>query len=69
MSKKEALECIQQSLDSKVLSIEIPGRILKKYKIHKNFGIIATTKKIKHKFSNEKKAQEFVFFQDLIKKI
>ena len=32
---KELLECIQQVLDSKVLSVESSGKVLKKYPMHK----------------------------------
>ena len=36
LAPREVLECIQQSLDSKVLSVESSGKVLKKYKMHEN---------------------------------
>ena len=54
IAPKEVLECIQQSLDSKVLSVESSGKVLKKYKMHENFGIIATQTLNKGAFVNKR---------------
>ena len=37
LAPREVLECIQQALDSKILSVESSGKVLKKYKMNKNF--------------------------------
>ena len=36
------LQCIEQALDTGILSIDIPGLPLKKFKMHRNFCLIAT---------------------------
>ena len=54
LAPREVLECIQQALDSKVLSVECSGKILKKYKMHPNFGIIATQNPNKGAFANKR---------------
>ena len=54
LAPREVLECIQQALDSKVLSVESSGKILKKYPMHKNFGIIATQNPNKGAFANKR---------------
>jgi len=54
LAPREVLECIQQALDSKVLSVESSGKVLKKYKMHKNFGIIATQNPNKGAFANKR---------------
>ena len=54
LAPREVLECIQQALDSKVLSVESSGKVLKKYPMHKNFGIIATQYPNKGAFANKR---------------
>ena len=54
LAPREVLECIQQALDSKVLSVECSGKILKPYKMHPNFGIIATQNPNKGAFANKR---------------
>ena len=54
LAPREVLECIQQALDSKVLSVESSGKVLKKYPMHKNFGIIATQNPNKGAFANKR---------------
>ena len=54
LAPREVLECIQQALDSKILSVESSGKILKKYEMHKNFGIIATQNPNKGAFANKR---------------
>ena len=54
LAPREVLECIQQALDSKVLSVESSGKVLKKYKMHQNFGIIATQNPNKGAFANKR---------------
>ena len=54
LAPREVLECIQQSLDSKVLSVESSGKVLKKYDMHENFGIIATQNPNKGAFANKR---------------
>jgi len=54
LAPREVLECIQQALDSKVLSVESSGKVLKKYKMHSKFGIIATQNPNKGAFANKR---------------
>ena len=54
LARKEVLECIQQALDNKVLSTELTGKGLKTYKMHPNFGIIATQNPNKGAFKNKR---------------
>ena len=54
LAPREVLECIQQALDSKILSVECSGKVLKKYKMHPNFGIIATQNPNKGAFANKR---------------
>jgi len=54
LARKEVLECIQQALDNKVLSTELTGIGLKKYIMHRNFGIIATQNPNKGAFINKR---------------
>ena len=56
LAPREVLECIQQALDNKILSVESSGKVLKKYPMNKNFGIIATQNPNKGAF--EKKRQD-----------
>ena len=53
LAKKKVIECIQQALDNKILSVEMPGKILRKYKMHKNFGVIATYNTDNNRFSKD----------------
>ena len=53
LAPREVLECILQALDSKVLSVECSVKILKKYKMHPNFGIITTQNPNKEVFANK----------------
>ena len=54
LASRDVLECIQQALDNKVLSVECSGKILKKYKMHDNFGIIATQNPNRGAFINKR---------------
>ena len=42
LSSSSLLQCIEEALDTKILSIEVPGLKLKTYNMHKNFCLIAT---------------------------
>ena len=55
LAPREVLECIQQAFDNKILSVESSGKVLKKYRMHKNFGIIATQNPNKGAFANKRK--------------
>jgi midasin (ATPase involved in ribosome maturation) len=48
------LQCIIQALDSKILSLEIPGRPLQQYKMHPNFSLIATQNPNTGAFANKR---------------
>ena len=54
LAPREVLECIQQALHSKVLSVESSEKVLKKYKMNKNFGIIATQNPNKDAFASKR---------------
>ena len=53
LAPREVLECIQQAFDNKILSVESSGKVLKKYKMNKNFGIIATQNPNKGAFAKK----------------
>ena len=53
LAPREVLECIQQALDSKVLSVESSGKILEKYKMNKRFEINETQNPIKGAYANK----------------
>jgi midasin (ATPase involved in ribosome maturation) len=55
LAPREVLECIQQALDSKILSVESPGKVLEKFQMHKNFGIIATQNPNKGLYANKRR--------------
>ena len=60
------LQCIEEALDTKILSIEMPGLPLKKYKMHENFCLVATQNPNKGNFArkrNELKPQFLSRFQ------
>ncbi len=48
------MSVFKQALDSKVLSVESSGKVLKKYPMHKYFGIIATQNPNKGAFANKR---------------
>ena len=48
------LQCIIQALDSKILSLEIPGRPLQQYPMHPNFSLIATQNPNTGAFANKR---------------
>ena len=54
LAPREALECIQQALDTKILSVELPGKVLEKFRMHPNFGIIATQNPNNGAFANKR---------------
>ena len=60
------LQCIEEALDTKTLSIEIPGLPLKEFKMHPNFCLVATQNPNKGNFAkkrNELKSQFLSKFQ------
>ena len=54
LAPSSVLQCIQQALDSKILSLEIPGRPLQQYSMHKNFSLIATQNPNTGAFANKR---------------
>ena len=42
LASPSLLQCIEEALDTKILSIEVPGLKLKTYNMHKNFCLIST---------------------------
>ncbi len=54
LTPKEVLECIQLTLDNKVLRVELSGRELRKYEMKKNFVIIATQNPNKGALTNKR---------------
>jgi hypothetical protein len=42
LASSSILQCIEEALDTKILSIEVPGLPLKQFHMHKNFCIVAT---------------------------
>ena len=59
-------QCIEEALDTKILSIEVPGLPLKQFKMHKNFCLVATQNPNKGNFlrkRNELKSQILSRFQ------
>ena len=54
MASKEVLQCIEESLDSKILSIEISGKPLQEIKAHPDFTLIATQNPNKGLFSGKR---------------
>ena len=54
LAPKEVLECIQQAIDSGVLSIECSGKILEKHIKAENFSVIATQNPNKGAFANKR---------------
>jgi midasin (ATPase involved in ribosome maturation) len=54
LAPSSVLQCIQQALDSKILSLEIPGRPLQQYKMHENFSLIATQNPNTGAFANKR---------------
>ena len=60
------LQCIEEALDRKLLSIEMPGMPLKTFKMHENFCLVATQNPNKGNFArkrNELKPQFLSRFQ------
>ena len=68
LTPKEVLECIQLTLDNKVLRVELSGRELRKYEMKKNFVIIATQNPNKGALTN-KRQELWVGFLSLFQKI
>jgi len=54
LAPSSVLQCIQQALDSKILSLEIPGRSLQKYYMHNHFSLIATQNPNTGAFANKR---------------
>ena len=54
LTPKEVLECIQLTLDNKVLRVELSGRELRKYEMKKYFVIIATQNPNKGALTNKR---------------
>ena len=54
LAPSSVLQCIQQALDSKILSLEIPGRPLQQYEMHENFSLIATQNPNTGAFANKR---------------
>jgi len=54
LASKEVLQCIEESLDSKILSIEISGKPLQEIKAHPDFTLIATQNPNKGLFSGKR---------------
>jgi len=54
LASKEVLQCIEESLDSKILSIEISGKPLQEIRAHPDFTLIATQNPNKGLFSGKR---------------
>ncbi len=54
LAPSSVLQCIQQALDSKILSIEIPGRPLQQYEMNQNFSLVATQNPNTGAFANKR---------------
>jgi len=66
LANPSILQCIEEALDTKVLSIEVPGLPLQQFHMHKNFCIVATQNPNKGHFlrkRNELKKQFLSRFQ------
>ena len=48
------MQCIEEALDTKTLSIDISG-LPKEYKIHRNFCLVSTQNPNKGKFAKKRK--------------
>ena len=55
LAPKDVLQSIQEALDSKILSIEIPGKLLQEIKAHPDFTLIATQNPNKGLFYGKRK--------------
>ena len=62
LASASVLQCIEEALDSGVLSIEIPGRPLKSIKMHKDFRVIATQNPNKGSYSNKRQNLGLKFY-------
>lgn len=54
LATKAVLQCIEEAIDSGVISIEIPGMPLKRLHMHENFRLVATQNPNKGLFSNKR---------------
>ena len=54
LAPKEVLECIQQAIDSGILSVECSGKILEKHPKAENFAVITTQNPNKGAFANKR---------------
>ena len=59
LASESILQCIEQSLDSKILSIELNGCLFKEYKMHENFCLIATQNPKEGFYSNKRKEHSY----------
>lgn len=55
LANPSIFQCIGEALDTKTLSIDIPGLPLKEYKMHRNFCLVATQNPNKGKFDKKRK--------------
>ena len=62
LAPPSVLQCIEESLDSGFLSVEIPGRPLKVIKKNKNFRLIATQNPNKGLFANKRQNLGLKFY-------
>ena len=62
LASEQVLQSIEASLDSKVISIEIPGMPLKEIEINENFCLVATQNPNKGLFANKRQnlSQKFL---------
>ena len=62
LASERVLQCIEASLDSKVISVEIPGMPLKEIKMNEKFCLIATQNPNKGLFANKRQnlSQKFL---------
>ena len=59
LASESILQCIEQSLDSKILSIELNGCSFEEYKMHENFCLIATQNPKEGFYSNKRKEHSY----------
>jgi midasin (ATPase involved in ribosome maturation) len=59
LASESILQCIEQSLDSKILSIELNGCLFKEYKMNENFCLIATQNPKEGFYSNKRKEHSY----------
>ena len=62
LASASVLQCIEEALDSGVLSVEIPGRPLQCIRMHNNFRVIATQNPNKGSYANKRQNLGLKFY-------